>query len=84
MKNKNTSLLEIHLAVLLFGVSGLFGKLLALPSMIIVLGRVFFSSTFLLILICVLKKDMRLKERKHYLYLIILGGVLAIHWTSFF
>ncbi len=46
MKNKNTSLLEIHLAVLLFGVSGLFGKLLALPSMIIVLGRVFFFKHF--------------------------------------
>ena len=76
--------MEIHLAVFLFGVSGLFGKLLSLPSIIIVLGRVFFSSIFLLFLLLYMKKDIKLKEKKHYFYLIIMGTVLAIHWTTFF
>ncbi len=44
MNTRNKGLIEIHLAVFLFGMSGVFGKLLSLPSMIIVLGRVFFSS----------------------------------------
>jgi len=44
---KNRSLLEIHAAVLLFGLAGLFGKLILLPPTIIVLGRVFFASIFL-------------------------------------
>ncbi|MFT4145472.1 MAG: DMT family transporter [Mobilitalea sp.] len=84
MNAKNKSLLEIHLSVFLFGVSGLFGKLLSLPPMIIVLGRVFFSSIFLFILLRYLKKNIRLKEKKHYLYLTIMGIVLAIHWSTFF
>tara|TARA_Y100001933_G_scaffold229437_1_gene245757 strand:+ start:771 stop:1622 length:852 start_codon:yes stop_codon:yes gene_type:complete len=84
MKTGNRSLLEIHLAVFLFGVSGLFGKLLALPSMIIVLGRVFFSSVFLFFVLVILKKNLKLRERKHYMYLLLLGGVLALHWTAFF
>ena len=37
-------LLAIHLAVLLFGLSGLFGKWLSLPPLVIVLGRTFFAS----------------------------------------
>jgi drug/metabolite transporter (DMT)-like permease len=84
MDLKNKSLMEIHLAVFLFGVSGLFGKLLSLPSIIIVLGRVFFSSIFLLFLLLYMKKDVKLKEKKHYFYLIIMGVILAIHWTTFF
>ncbi|MDF2590700.1 MAG: EamA family transporter [Clostridia bacterium] len=84
MNNSNKSLLEIHLAVFLFGVSGLFGKLLSLPSIIIVLGRVCFSSLFLLLLLLYIKQDIKLKEKKHYLYFIIMGVILAIHWTTFF
>lgn len=84
MDIKNKSLMEIHLAVFLFGLSGLFGKFLSLPSMIIVLGRVCFSSVFLLIVMLYLKKDIKLKEQKHYFYLILMGVILAIHWSTFF
>lgn len=84
MNLKNKSLLEIHIAIFLFGLSGLFGKLLSLPTMIIVLGRVFFSSVFLLIIMLYLKKDIKLKQQKHYFYLVILGVILAIHWSTFF
>jgi len=84
MNAKNKNLMEIHSAVFLFGLSGLFGKFLMLSSTIIVLGRAFFSSIFLLILILYVKKDIKLKEKKHYLYLIIMGVILAIHWSTFF
>lgn len=76
--------MQIHIAVLLFGLSGLFGKFIALPPIIIVFGRVCFSSGFLFIVIKVFKKNIRLKEKSHYLYLIIMGGILAIHWITFF
>ena len=39
---------------------------------------------FLLILILYVKKDIKLKEKKHYLYLIVMGVILAIHWSTFF
>lgn len=84
MNEKNKNLLEIHLAVLLFSLSGLFGKLLILPSTIIVLGRVFFSSIFLLIFMLYFRKDIKLKEKNHYLYFIMMGVILAIHWSVFF
>ncbi|MDO0824262.1 DMT family transporter [Desulfosporosinus nitroreducens] len=84
MKANNRNLTEIHLAVLLFGLSGLFAKLLPFSSVIIVLGRVFFSSIFLGGVILYLKKDIKLKEQKHYLYLALMGVVLAIHWSTFF
>lgn len=84
MNIKNKSLIEIHAAVILFGLSGLFGKFISLPPMIIVLGRVFFSSVFILIIVLYLKKDIRLKERKHYYYLVVMGMILAVHWSTFF
>jgi len=84
MSTKKTSLIQLHLAVLLFGLSGLFGKLIELSPIIIVLGRVFFSSIFLIIIIFFLKKDIKLKDKKHYIYFIIMGIILAIHWSTFF
>jgi drug/metabolite transporter (DMT)-like permease len=84
MNIKNKSLIEIHVAVFLFGISGLFGKLLLLSPMMIVLGRVFFSSVFLLIIMLYLKKDIKLKEQKHYFYFVLMGVILAIHWSTFF
>lgn len=84
MNTKNKNLTQIHLAVFLFGISGLFGKILLLPPMIIVLGRVFFSSVFLLVVILFLKKDIKLKYKKDYFYLAIMGLILAIHWSTFF
>lgn len=82
--SKTKSLMQIHLAVFLFGLSGLFGKLLFLPSIIIVLGRVFFSCSFLLILILLLKKTIKLNRKIDYIYLIAMGVILAIHWSTFF
>ncbi|MBU3143355.1 DMT family transporter [Clostridium sp. CF012] len=84
MNIKNKNLAQIHLAVFLFGIAGLFGKLLSLSPMIIVLGRVFFSSVFLLIIMLFLKKDIKLKVKKDYLYLTIMGLILAVHWSAFF
>lgn len=84
MNAKTKNLVEIHMAVMLFGLSGLFGKLLTLSPTIIVLGRVFFSSIFLYLIIFYLKKDLKLNEKKHYLYLIMMGVILALHWTTFF
>lgn len=83
-RTRKKSLIEIHLAVFLFGISGLFGKVIVLPSVIIVLGRVLFSSFFLFIIILCLKKEIKLKKQKHYFYMVIMGGILAIHWCTFF
>lgn len=84
MNFKNKNLIELHTAVLLFGLCGLFGKFLTLPSTIIVLGRVFFGSISLAIMLLYSKQSLKLKEKRHYIYLIIMGLTLAIHWVAFF
>lgn len=77
-------LLEIHLAVLLFGLAGLFGKLIALPAAIIVLGRVFFASISLYLMMKAAGRRLALANRRDYGLLALLGALLALHWVAFF
>lgn len=84
MDNKKSSLIQLHIAVFLFGVSGLFGKFLTQPSIIIVLGRVFFSSIFLCVGLTITKENLKLKSRKDMLIIAFMGVILAIHWCTFF
>ena len=83
MENQKKGLASIHVSVLLFGLSGLFAKWVELPAVIIVLGRVIFSSLFLLFLLKIKKERMRLLAGKDYLRMITAGIVLAVHWTTF-
>lgn len=83
MKNQRKGLASVHIAVLLFGLSGLFAKWIALPAVLIVLGRVVFSSLFLLILIKIKKESIRLKSAGDYVLMMVAGLVLALHWTAF-
>jgi len=45
-ESQGKGLISVHIAVALFGFVGLFAKLVDLPAVIIVLGRVFFSIHF--------------------------------------
>ncbi len=84
MNLKTKSYLEVHIAVLLFGMTGLFGKLLTLNPMIIVLGRVFFSSIFIAVWMLIRKEGFGLHHGRDYRRLVGMGILLAVHWTSFF
>ncbi len=84
MQEKNKDLIAIHFSVLLFGVSGIFGKLLDLHPIVIVLGRVFFASLFLFFLLFYLKLKIKLHRKKDYFFLAFLGIILAFHWIAFF
>lgn len=83
MSNKR-SLAEIHTAVVLFGLAGLFGKWLSLSPLIIVLGRVFFASLALLLFLFLSKQKMSVSPAKNFVLFILLGFILAVHWTAFF
>jgi drug/metabolite transporter (DMT)-like permease len=81
---KRHGLLEIHIAVILFGLSGLFGKLLTLPPLVIVFGRTFFAFLTLSIILAGFKIPFRVKSRRDFFVLILLGIILAVHWITFF
>jgi len=84
MTRKYHGLFEIHLAVLLFGLAGLFGKLLSLSPFFIVLGRTFFAALTLSAALCYSKTPIRPKSKQDLAMLVFLGIILAIHWTTFF
>jgi len=81
---RSRSLLEIHLAVLLFGFPGLFGKWLPLSPPLIVFGRVLFATLALLAVLGFGRLSFRIAPRRDVLLLLVCGFVLAAHWTMFF
>lgn len=84
MKAKTKNLIEIHSAVFLFGLAGLFAKFLSLHPVIIVFGRVFFASITLYLILKFSKKSLLLRSTRDYIYLCLMGIVLALHWITFF
>ena len=77
-------MLEIHIAVLFFGLAGLFGKLVNQSPTVIVFGRVLFAMAFLLPAMWYLKQSLRLNRTRDYFALLLQGFILAVHWSTFF
>ena len=83
-RTRTTGLVDIHLAVLLFGFAGLFGKLLALPAWLIVLGRTGFATLALGLFVLIGKTRPHRLTFRSMCRLGLLGVILAVHWTTFF
>jgi drug/metabolite transporter (DMT)-like permease len=73
----------IHFAVLLFGLAGLFGKLLDLPPVIIVFGRTALASAALIAWLA-LRRQWRRPHVQDQGLLLVSGALLAAHWFTFF
>lgn len=81
---RRQSLYEIHLAVLLFGFPGLFGKWIPLSPPMIVFGRVLFASLALGAVIALGRRSFRIRSGRDAGLLLFCGAILAVHWTLFF
>ncbi len=77
-------MLVSNVAVVLFGLAGVLGKLSMLPAPLIVLGRVFFAGIVLGGVVMVRRVDMRARNRRDLALLVGQGILLAVHWTAFF
>ncbi|HSO20842.1 MAG TPA: DMT family transporter [Desulfosarcina sp.] len=77
-------MLDIHVAVFLFGLAGLFGKWLALPAWGIVLGRTVFAAAALGLVLFISGERRLPGERGTVAQFALLGLILAAHWTTFF
>lgn len=82
-ESQRKGLISVHVAVALFGFVGLFAKLVDLPAVIIVLGRVFFSSIFLWIFLRLKKQKIRLEEKSDYLWMVGAGAVGTLTVSTF-
>lgn len=77
-------LIILHIAVLLFGLSGLFGKLIDAPAQVIVSGRVIFATIFLYIVLKFKNEKLEMSSPTSKKIIILQGSLLFIHWVSFF
>lgn len=76
--------IELHIAVLLFGVSGLFGKLVSESPVIIVFGRTAFAAVAIFLGLRMFRVNISPRSTKALLMMLLAGVVLAIHWVTFF
>ncbi len=84
MQHSREGLLAVHAAVLIFGFTALFSKLLSLPALDITFYRSIFAFIVIAIYIAYKKQAYRLKCPSDYLMVVMLGVVLAMHWVSYF
>jgi drug/metabolite transporter (DMT)-like permease len=77
-------MIVLHSTVLLFALSGLFGKWLTLSPSVIVFGRSFFAAITLAIFISFVKRQSLKISRTLLLAMALTGMVLASHWFAFF
>lgn len=78
------SILTLHLAVMLFGLSGVAAKYVGASAVLVTFGRSAVSACLLLLFLIVKKEPLRLIRAKDALILAAAGFVLAAHWTTFF
>lgn len=81
--NKKNVLL-LHIAVMLFSVSGVVAQYVEVPAIMVTLGRVTSSALVLLMISLVRRDRLRLNCRKDYMLILLTGVVMGIHWTTFF
>ena len=84
MQPQQQSLLYLHIAVLLFGGTALFAKLINLNALDITVYRAAIAALTLLLLLLIQKKNIKLHTRKDYLIALFLGVTVGIHWVTYF
>lgn len=75
--------LQLHLSVFLAGFTGVLGRLITINEALLVWYRMFFSALILLA-ISMFTKKIKLLHWKEMLPLIGIGGIIALHWVSFY
>jgi len=84
MTNSFKGLLAVHSAVLIFGLTALFSKLISLTALEITLLRSVFAVFIIFAIFLWQKKSIKLSHPKDYGIVILLGVLLALHWVTYF
>lgn len=77
------ALLQLHFSVFLAGFTGVLGRLITINEALLVWYRMFFSALILLA-ISIFTKKIKLLHWKEMLPLIGIGGIIALHWVTFY
>lgn len=77
------ALIQLHIAVLLWGFTGVLGKLISLDAPILVWYRMLLTALFVLLILLMSKKWIRV-DTKGVKKLASIGGLMAAHWIAFY
>ncbi|MGX9463197.1 DMT family transporter [Shewanella sp. A14] len=80
----NLGLVELHLAVLLFGGTALFSKLIPLSALNITFLRCIVAALILAIIVKVTNRPLRLQRQQDYWAAVALGTLVCLHWVTYF
>lgn len=75
--------LQLHFIVLLFGFTGVLGKLISIDTLELVSYRMFLAAIGMLIYAVATKKSFRL-PRKSLFQILGIGVIVSLHWLAFF
>jgi len=81
--SKNKSLILLHIVILIWGFTGILGKLINLNSDAIVWNRMSIAFIILFFVKKVTSKNLKIQLKDFLIYCTI-GLLIAIHWISFF
>lgn len=84
MHHSREGLLAVHIAVLIFGFTALFSKLLDLPALEITFYRSIFAAVAIAMYMAYKKQSYLLNRVQDYFMVAVLGVLFAAHWVSYF
>lgn len=82
--SRKQGILHAHLAALLFGGTALFAKWIPLAADVITFWRTVVAMLVMWLLCRLTGRSMRLERRRDVVYQIGLGGILGIHWATYY
>ncbi|MEI8098688.1 MAG: DMT family transporter [Sediminibacterium sp.] len=77
------ALIKLHFAVFLAGFTGVLGILITLNEGLLVWYRMFIAAISLFVLL-IWKKELQQLPFKKILQLLMIGGIIALHWACFY
>ncbi|MGI2177461.1 DMT family transporter [Shewanella frigidimarina] len=80
----HTGLVELHIAVLLFGGTALFSKLIPLSALNITFLRCIIAAMVLAAMVKASKRPLKLQRQQDYWAALALGTLVCLHWVTYF
>jgi drug/metabolite transporter (DMT)-like permease len=78
------ALLQLHIAIILWGATAVLGKLIHIDAIVLVWFRIFITVMSLLGMHFFWKKEIEQISKSKLIGLLSVGGFLALHWLCFF
>ena len=74
----------LHLIILMWGFTGILGKIISLDPLPIVWYRVLIAVVSLGLILPLLKRSLKLNSLREFLSLAFVGIIVALHWVTFY